>query len=261
MGMWRMLRVNRPGRRADRLVRQLSLVLLTLLMSALAAGTRAEPLDCTEFFAPSSGSSFPFVWREDRCEGLVREKTSFHPQSIKISYFGYGDIARAGVHDIANSTDTAIELRGELMSKNTFYRLVARLSPGQVIRWRYPEPLVKEYGSHPERIGMLAVRPGATEDLHRPFTVSGSQELTLGIFSTDFRFNSAEVIAYDAALSEVCRHTYDFHRVIPPLEQKTFTLDLCGKNLAMVRRISVVAMLRLPGEQRRDSKRDVIWIE
>jgi hypothetical protein len=258
----RALTEGRRGRVLRRRIGVQALPLLLLLLPLLIpTSAPAQPLDCAKLFTPASSSRFPFAWRENRCEGFVQQKTSFQPMSIKISYFGYGNLDHDAARVIANNTDGEIELRGELKSSNTFYRLVARLAPGQSIEWRYPDPLKEEYGHRPDKIGMLAAIPGAKANVHRPFTVSGSTALSLGIVSSDFRFNSAEVVMYDGEHTELCRKTYDFGRVIAPLVQHTFALNLCGKDFATVRRISVVAALKILGKAGQTSSRDVIWIQ
>ena len=240
-----------------------SSILLAIPLLIAASGP-TEPLDCAKFFTPATDPRFPFTWREDRCEGFVRQNTSYRPTSLKISYFGYGDLSQEGIQTIANNTDSDIELRAELESRNTYYRLVAILGPTQSINWRYPEPLRTEYGLRLDKIGMLASTPGAAEHERRPFTVSGSTALTLGIVSTDFRFNAAEVVMYGMAgseLTEACHKTYDFHHQVSPMEQQTFRLDLCDMDVADIRRISVTALLEIPGAHSLRSHNDFIWIK
>ncbi|HUL92020.1 MAG TPA: hypothetical protein VLV56_06695 [Burkholderiales bacterium] len=251
----------RAWRRERRDHRRIGATALLLLLLLAPASAPADPLDCARLFTPATGSSFSFAWRKDRCEGFVQQKTSYKRTSVKISYFAYGRLDREGTRRITNNTDAEIEVRGELMSTNTFYRMVARLAPGRSIEWRYPEELVAEYGLRPDKIGMLAARPGAKENVHRPFTVSDSTALSLGIFSSDFRFNSAEVKLYDGDNNELCRQTRDFSRVVALMVQQTFSIGLCGKDPAAVRRISVVAALKVPGRDGQYSSTDVIWIE
>lgn len=232
-------------------------LILPLLLLATSANAQADPLDCNKFFTPASNSQFSFAWRGDRCEGFVQQKVSYKPISIKISYFGFGNLAQSGAMLITNKMSGELELHGELESMNTFYRLVARLAPGQSIKWRYPTQLKEKYGDMPERIGMLASRPGS--NIYEPFTVSGSKVLYIGIVSSNFRFNAADVIIDDDKLIPVCQHTYDFHHVVIPLEQQTFPLNLCGKDLSSVRRISIGASLVLKGKKEYSS-RDSIWV-
>jgi hypothetical protein len=248
---------DRPFRVALSYSRALS---FALLFAALP-GEAAEPLDCGKFFTPARSSSFSFAWREDRCEGFVEQKMAYHHSSIKISYLAFGSLNSKDPRRIENAGDAEIEVRGELKSTHALYRVVARLAPRQSIEWRYPTPLEQSYGVRPDRISWLASRPGAKENVYRPFTVSGSRELTLGIVSTDFTFNAAEVRLYDAKDKELCSKTPKFSNVVPVNDQRTFVIDSCGTDLAAVRRISVVAVLRHSDRPPRYSGTDAIWIE
>ena len=130
---------------------------LAVTLSILSPNTlaKAERLDCEKIFAPATKASFPFTWRDDRCEGLIKKDISYNRKSVKISSFGFGRLAGEGPFKISNRSDKKIELSGSLLSRNTFYRLIAHLSPAETITWQYPAGLTKIYGLNIARLRQL----------------------------------------------------------------------------------------------------------
>lgn len=203
----------------------------------------AEPLDCKTLYKADSGTGFDFAWRKDRCEGMVKDTVSYSRQSIRISYFGYGQMQGDGSYRIVNNNTQSIDVMGTFLSRTTFYKVIARLKPQESITWGYPQELEKIAGKHVRRVGFMAA-PSGNDKLNMPFTVSGSDDLMIGIASNNFHFNGLKVIMRDEDNRVLCEVNRNIDRLIKFYELELVSLGECKTQLNKASRISVEAFSR-----------------
>jgi hypothetical protein len=239
-----------------------TILVFMIFLISLFVRAEAQRLDCEKIYPPAKGSNFPFTWRGNRCEGLIKENTSYNPISVKITYFGFGRVEGVGPFEISNTSNNKIELNGELLSRNTFYRLVARLSPDETISWKYPDELKELYGDNPERISFLARLADSQEELVSPFSVMNAKNIQIGIVSRDSRFNLATVFFSDRNNRQICSLTHEFKPAVKRNRQVVFGLDECSSVLSQTARISVKSALRLNSDKTvKYSDTAFIWLK
>lgn len=238
---------------------RLSFVLILAALAAPAASAVAAPVDCNAYFKAALDTDFPFQWRGNRCEGFVETQAAQIVKSVKISSFGFGRLAEAGLQKISNKTPRALEVRGSLVVDEAYYRMVAKLDPGESIDWQLPLNVRTAAGYQPGRLTLVGQRPGAAEDALSPYTIGDAAELHMGVISTDTVFNALDIRIFDRNRQVICRDQKRFEGLVPKNEQVFVTVDLCGKLVADAARVSVTALLYNDG-QVLHSRKDVVYL-